>query len=338
MTRYLATNRTGPLPRRTELQNRAEDAFTLVEVLIATVVLGLLVLIVAKVFSSASTITTITHKRIDDDNQARPILDRMAIDFAQMVKRSDVDFFGKNTPAPNSVGGAMGTPGNTPGVNDQIAFFSAVQGYYPSTGAQSPISLIAYRVNTKNQLERMAKGLVWNGVSTSNAPIVFLPLRIADVPAWSAALSSSATDQDYELIGPNVFRFEYYYQLSYYNNTRGYSNSDIPWNDTGDFNPPHSTVSGLRDVGWIVVALATIDPKSRAQLSDAQLVTLSGKLPNYKTYAAPGNSGKVGAQIQGKWEDALETEIQSSGSTLPKEALRGVRFYERYISLNLGQH
>ena len=109
----------------------------------------------------------------------------------------------------------------------------------------------------------MAKGLVWSGVSASNAPIVFLPLRIADVTAWSAALSTSTADQDYEVVGPNVFRFEYYYQLSYYNNSRGYSNSDSPWNDTGDFTPPHSTVSGLRDVGWIVVAFATIDPQSR---------------------------------------------------------------------------
>ena len=97
MRRYLATTRTGALLRCTESKNQAKGAFSLVEIMVATIVLALLVLIVARVFSSASTITTITHKRIDDDNQARPILDRMAIDFAQMVKRSDVDFFGKNT-------------------------------------------------------------------------------------------------------------------------------------------------------------------------------------------------------------------------------------------------
>jgi prepilin-type N-terminal cleavage/methylation domain-containing protein len=310
-------------------------AFSLVEIMVAMIVLALLCLITAQIFKGAATITTITHSRIDDDNQARPILDRMAIDFAQMIKRGDVDFFGKNTTAPNSVGGAMGSPGNTPGVNDQMAFFSAVQGYYPSTGSPSPISLIAYRINTKNQLERMAKGLLWNGVSSTSIPMVFFPLTIA--ANWPTATNSSA-DADYEVIGPNVFRFEYYYQLSYYNNSRGYSNSDTPWNDTNDFSPPHSTVNGLRDVGWIVAAIATIDPQSRVLLTDAQLATLSGKLQDYRTYAAPGNSGKVGAQIQGKWEDALETEIQSSSSTLPKPALKGVRFYERYISLNLPQH
>ena len=32
--------------------------------------------------------------------------------------------------------------------NDQIAFYSAVPGYYPPTGSQSPVSLVAYRVNS----------------------------------------------------------------------------------------------------------------------------------------------------------------------------------------------
>ena len=56
--------------------------------------------------------------------------------------------------------------------NDQIAFYSGVPGYYPLTGSQSPVSLVAYRVNSNpssssyNKMERLGKGLVWNGVST----------------------------------------------------------------------------------------------------------------------------------------------------------------------------
>src|ERR1700731_4443658 len=103
--------------------------FTLVEIMVSIATLTLLLLMTAQLFNSASTITTIGHKRIDADNQARPVLDRMAVDFAQMVKRNDVDFFGKNTAAPNSVGGAMkGGATGIPGVNDQIAFFSTVPG------------------------------------------------------------------------------------------------------------------------------------------------------------------------------------------------------------------
>ena len=55
----------------------------------------------------------------------------MAIDFAQLVKRSDVDFWAKGTVAPNSVGGAMAG-------NDQITFYSTVPGYYPSSWFTKP--------------------------------------------------------------------------------------------------------------------------------------------------------------------------------------------------------
>ena len=119
---------------------------------------------------------------MDADSQARQLLDRIAIDFAQMVKRSDVDFLAKGTLAPNSVGGPMVG-------NDQIAFYSAVPGYYPSTGLQSPVSLVAYRVNsTSNKMERLGKGLVWNAVSPTDTPVVFipiplvLPLPVGDLP------------------------------------------------------------------------------------------------------------------------------------------------------------
>ena len=121
-------------------------------------VLVLLVLLFTQLLNSAATITTLGHKQMDADSQARQLLDRMAIDFAQLVKRSDVDFFAKGTVAPNSVGGAMAG-------NDQIAFYSAVPGYYPSTGSQSPVSLVAYRINSDstassyNRMERMGKGL-----------------------------------------------------------------------------------------------------------------------------------------------------------------------------------
>jgi hypothetical protein len=100
-------------------------AFTLAELLISVGVLVLLVLLATQLLNSAATITILGHKQMDADSQARQVLDRMAIDFAQLVKRSDVDFWAKGTVAPNSVGGAMAG-------NDQITFYSSVPGYYPS--------------------------------------------------------------------------------------------------------------------------------------------------------------------------------------------------------------
>src|SRR6266496_3596944 len=116
-------------------------AFTLAELLVSIGVLVLLILVATQLLNSAATITTLGHKQMDADSQARQLLDRMAIDFAQMVKRNDVSYFAKGTAAPNSVGGAMAG-------NDGIAFYSTVPGYYPSTGEKSPVSLVAYRVNS----------------------------------------------------------------------------------------------------------------------------------------------------------------------------------------------
>src|SRR5947207_6956857 len=119
-------------------------AFTLVELAVSMGVLVLLVLLFTQLLNSSATITILGHKQMDADSQARQLLDRMTIDFAQMVKRKDLDFFAKNTIAPNSVGGAMdGTGGQTK--NDLIAFYSGVPGYYPTTSSQSPLSLVAYR-------------------------------------------------------------------------------------------------------------------------------------------------------------------------------------------------
>src|SRR5437870_12018537 len=132
----------GPAPS-TAQQHWAVAAFSLVELLVTVAVLALLVLLFTQLLNSAATITTLAHKQMDADSQARQLLDRMAVDFAQLVKRSDVDFFGKGTVAPNSVGGAMTG-------NDQIAFYSGVPGYYPSTGSQSPVSLVSYRINSNS--------------------------------------------------------------------------------------------------------------------------------------------------------------------------------------------
>ena len=81
-----------------------------------------------------------------------------------MLRRSDVDYYLK-------------TPANVQPGNDQIAFYSEVPGYYPSTGAQSPISLVSYRINAQFRTERLGKGLLWNGVSPGSTPLAFLPLN-----------------------------------------------------------------------------------------------------------------------------------------------------------------
>src|SRR2546430_626553 len=124
-------------------------AFTLVEMLISIVVLALLILIVTQVVNTTAAVVRPANKHIDTDTQARGILDRMAVDLGRMLKRTDVDYYIKQPIKYNghSNGHGYGKKLQTGQQgSDQIAVFSQVPGYYPS-GAQSPISLVAYRIN-----------------------------------------------------------------------------------------------------------------------------------------------------------------------------------------------
>ena len=140
--------------------------------LISVVLLAFVVLFVSRLVNSAATITTMGNKRMDADSQARQLLDRMALDFNQMLKRNDISYYLK-------AGNSIVSMSSGVDVNDRMAFFSANPGYYSLAGFNSNASLVAYRVNGLsttapfNRVERMGKGLALNGGTTS-IPLLFL--------------------------------------------------------------------------------------------------------------------------------------------------------------------
>lgn len=307
--------------------------FTLAELLVAMGVLVVLVLLFTQLLNSAATIATQGNKGMDTDSQARQVLDRMAIDFDQMLKRSDVSYYVK-------------TLGNTQAGNDQIAFFSAVPGYYSQAGYNSNASLVAYRINagstsaSYNYLERMGKGLALNGAYTAPVPLLFLDgtSNTTIQGAWPAAASSATADLAYETAGPQVFRFEYYYLLSapwFYNPTsphhdaKGYTLSPDADNNGGIANqlsggPWTSTDTfSVKDVAAMLVAIAVIEPKSKVLLSNDQIAALAGTLPDFATGWAPG-------QLLVQWRAALDANTIG----LPRTAISGVRVHERYFYLS----
>src|SRR6266705_1595266 len=210
--------------------------FTLTEMLISIVILALLILVVTQVISTTATTVRPANKHIDTDTEARTVFDRMAVDFAQMLKRTDVDYYLKanNTKYPGHSGEHRrggGGPQGQQDLNDYMAFYTQTPGY--SSSSSSAISLVAYRINglstlpAYNKLERRGEALLWNGISSYNAnsatarPIFFLPILIQNI--WSCTGNSpcvisnptnATKDLPYlETIGPNVFRFEYCYLL-----------------------------------------------------------------------------------------------------------------------------
>lgn len=283
--------------------------FTLAELLISVSVLVLLVLLVTQLLDNAATITTLGHKQMDADSQARQLLDRMAIDFAQMVKRADVDYYLKSPSIPQSG-------------NDQVTFYTALPGYFatspspaPSYTGRSSVSLVSYRVNSDsssasyNRTERLAKGLAWNGVSSSWIPVMFLPQTIS--ANWPSAVSTSAADSDYEIIGAQAFRFEYCYLL------KTGDLSTTPWDTTSG----HTSVSGMQDVAAIIVDIAAIDSKSKALLGSSDIAILIQTLMDY--------NGQVPGALLPNWRSTLD-----GNTSLPRPALAGIRLYERYFYLS----
>ena len=275
--------------------------------LVAISVLALLVLLVTQLVNNAASITTLGNQRMDADSQVRPLFERMALDFAQLIKRSDVSYYAKTA--------ETSMPGN-----DLLGFYSAVQGYFPTT--PSPISVIAYRVNSDssnaaahNCLERMGKGLDWNGASPTNIPVVFLPLTLHGT--WPSVASSSAYDdpdptrRTYEIVGPQVFRFEYYFLEK----------------TTGTLVPYPAAWTSLpaiapKDVAAIVVAIAVLDPRSKVLLSNSQIAALGESLPDYGSGWGPG-------ELLARWQSALD-----SITNVPRPAISGIRLYERSFPIS----
>jgi type II secretory pathway pseudopilin PulG len=307
---------------------RYRGGFTLAELLVSVGVIVLLVLLATQLLNSAATITTLGHKQMDANSQAREVLDRMTIDFAQMVKRPDVDYYFKSSSGTVSDCGVCGAQTG----NDQAAFYTAVAGYYstspspaPSYTDKSPVSLISYRINSDNtsssynRMERLGKGLAWNGVSSGWTPVVFLPQTIGGPQPvggnWPSAVSSGVTDSSYEVIGPQVFRFEYYYLL------KNGNLSATPWYTA-------SSVRGMRDVAAVIAEIAVIDPKSKVLLTDAQIATFS--TPGGPNFLSDYSSGLVPGQLLANWRSTIDANTNG----LPRPALSGIRLYERYLYLS----
>lgn len=303
---------------------RRHAAFTLTELLVTMGVLVVLVLLFTQLLNSAATTMTLGNKRMDADSQARQLFDRMAIDFDQMVKRTDVSYYVKTT-------------GNTQAGNDQIAFFSAVPGYYSQAAYNSNASLVAYRVNAdSNKLERMGKGLPLNAAYTT-APIPLLFLDSTTNPTttiqniWPAATTSTGTDSDcsntgcYETAGSQVFRLEYYYLLTSSPSVGiSFANqlSAGPWSNVNSF--------VIKDVAAIVVAIAVLEPKSKVLLNNDQISAVAGRLPDF-TGSAPGD---LLTQWQNKLNGIINPNSPDYDPTLPRPAISGIRLYERYFYLS----
>lgn len=271
---------------------KRDAAFTLTEVLVAMAILVSLILLIVKLVSSATDVITLGEKHIDADSQARAVLDRMGVDISAIIKRADVDYYFAKQAG-----------------NDQCAFYSETAGYYPAdatgTTPKSSVSVAGYRISN-NRLERLNKALVWNGVTSTGSPMVFLPQTLTAI--WPD-ISGGGTDPDYQVLGDQIYRFEFCFLM------RDGTLSDRPWL------PPNATFAGLQDIRDIVVAIAVLDNKSRVIASD--LAAAADKLQDVAGTSIPNTPAEL-------WQQ----NIRNGDLALPRAAASQVRIYQRYFPIN----
>ncbi|MEZ0258040.1 MAG: type II secretion system protein J, partial [Chthoniobacter sp.] len=247
-------------------RNGRHQAFTLTELIVAISVLTLLTTFVAQLVNNATIVTTHSRKRVDADSQARLVFDRVAGDFAKMLKRTDVDYlFCKQTG------------------NDRMFFYSEAPAYYDgaanSIKPRSSAALLGYRINSHYQIERLGKQLSWGGNSgtqpgstiflTYPAPTVTKP-KPTPLPSsllennWPDAIGSAptydGTGSDYHVLADQVCRFEFCFQMK-----DGTYALDPTGNSGG-------TVHSLKDVVAIVVGLVVLNSASQ-QITDISKVS-----------------------------------------------------------------
>jgi prepilin-type N-terminal cleavage/methylation domain-containing protein len=293
-------------------------AFSLVELLVAMAILTLMLAALLALINGAIGTTLTGGKHIDADTEARTALDRMAYDVSKMVKRQDVDYYFQKNPSPG---------------NDQMAFYSESSGYF--TGVATPttqgstVSLVGYRINsTTLKLERLSKGLVWNGVAapSGSSPMVFLPNLLTST--WND-IAGNGTDPDYQIIGDQVFRMELCYLVHD-------SFTDPVLSDT-PYLPPAAGGATLtiaqqdaliaQDLVAIVVTVAVLDSRSRAQITPAQLQAAGADLVHVTGTTASGATSGIATLPAALWLG----EVENHGLGLPTTVNGQVRIYQRYL-------
>jgi len=209
------------------------SGFTILELLVSMAVFALLAVLIAQLTISATSVTTGGTKRLDADSQARMIFDRMANDFAKMVKRPDADsIFAKQAG------------------NDAMFFYSEAPAYAASSlnaTTKNTVALVGYRINTNSSkypagypvLERLGEKLAWDGTTSNDASatkdntepggMVFFSYPAGSAtpdPAstlegnWAKTIGTAASqytdgkDQDYHVLSDTVYRMEISFLLT----------------------------------------------------------------------------------------------------------------------------
>jgi len=292
-------------------------AFTLVEVLVATSVLTLMVLMLTALMNSAALTVTAGNRHLAADDQARLVFDRMQVDFARMLRRNDVYI---------SLNKATG--------NDSFTFMAETPGYFAASGSltssqESNVSLINYQIpaagttsasgqNLANQLCRIGQGYQWTGIA-------FTP---------ASAPTPDVVDNAH-ILSNSIFRMES--AFIYRAGDTALQISSIP----------PTAGSNMQNLEAVIVALGVLDSDSQKIVPAGSYPTLIAALHDYpdasssqpasQTISLSTASGTVTPAtidpILSNWRSEINSPTFAATADIPAAAARQVRVYQRIIYL-----
>ena len=280
-------------------------AFSLIELLVAMSILVLLTVFVAMLIDSSGRTTSLWHRRMDAESQARLVMDRLAMDFAQATRRGDVDVNFAIQPGDD----ALILYGQTTGYNDNL----------PTNAAPRSLSVIGYRMNASHQLERAARTLAWNEMTFSSTNGQVLAGTNAALPPSVPTVDAGGGSTNYEIFGDQVLRFEYGFLLK-----PDATTTPPRLQAVLSATPP----ARLSDIGAIVVACATLDNKARALLTPTQINSLANVFSDFSATDAA-----AGRDILASWDAILRDPSKFPPVGVPLPLANNVRLYQRYYTL-----
>lgn len=304
------------------------QGFSLIEILSAMALFSVLAIIIAQTTSSISRTTNLSNRAIDAASQSRVAFDRIGLDLAALIKRTDVDFCSQNIDT----------------TKNSLMFFSSVTSAGLTSASNRGISLVAYRVSrhADNQnrpcLVRAGKAVEWSaadlmGLQPNNGlPLSFDSFTLSsDSPSLYALLP---TTSDFDVLAPGVIRMVVGYQLYPDHKQVTVSGSKVIAMGQIVYSPPIRTLTptnggasvdyvDLSRISALVVGLVAVDNNSLRPLSSTQITDLAN------AFATPSD-GKLPSRT---WVP-LSNDPTLMPSSVPLAIRQAVRIFERCYPIN----
>ena len=308
-----------------------DRGFTLIELLVAMAIFVIMIAFLGQLMSNTSASTSASKGRLDADDQARFAFDRIGQDLLHLSRRSDLDY---------QIQKKSG--------NDEIYFYSEVPGL--TNGGNSPdvhtvsgLSLVGYRINSENQLERYSESKTWDQLSF----LTYAPDNSVD--PTSKVQIPSGNDPNYHVLCNGIFRFEITFLLrdgtystypSLQNGSLTISGSDKvgkrQWPE-GQTSGANALCMGLdssgnqiwrglgwRDVSAVIVSIAVIDDTSRKIVASSELAGVVNKFGDTTGFGIPPDRLPMA-----QWSDKIKPDLLDA-----KKAVAGIRIYQRAFYLS----